>query len=748
MNWRHIKLIFRREMRDQLRDRRTLFLIAVLPLLFYPLLGISFFQIAQFLREHPNRILIVGHEATRPDLPALIRDNQFAQGVYDPDKAHLMELEFLPVDRLRFVREGKWPKSGQWTDEDRAELNSELHRLMKRNDCDAVLFFPPNFFHELETWSEALKEHAKTGVGAPPKMPQSLLIFDTSSERKALARFRVEETLNKWSAAVGKFGMEGLGVTSNAADPISISKVNVAPENRINTSLWSKILPFVLLIWAVTGAFYPAVDLCAGEKERGTLETLLSSPARRGEIVLGKLLTVMVFSLVTAVLNLVSIGITGAVVLSRLGDMAEMANVGPPPFAAMFWLSLILIPVAALFGAVCLALAAFARSTKEGQYYLMPVILVAMPLILLPMKPDAELNFGFSLIPVSGIVLLMRSVMEGTIVELWPYAFPVAAVTFGCCWLSLRWAIDQFNSEEVLFREGERWDVISWLRHVFLDRQPTPTVALAVLCGVLVLIIKFFLPGIISFPSISQLRQIEVADLVKITVVTQVFMVLAPAVFLALLTTRRPTRSLQLTEPPLMSLPAAALLPITLFPLVIALQLFVGHIIEPRPEIQKYATILDETLSRTPLWLSVVLVALLPAVCEELTFRGFILSGFRHSGHKWRAIAFTAFFFAVAHPIVEQKINAFFLGFLLGYLAVQTGSVWPPLIYHFVHNATIYVANRQGILEQVLIDDRLAAAALFVGTILAVFIIFWFSQLNYGRTKEESLQEALQARVQ
>ena len=64
MKWKNIRLIFRREMRDQLRDRRTLFMIAVLPILFYPLLGVSFFQIAQFLREHPSRVLILGYEGT------------------------------------------------------------------------------------------------------------------------------------------------------------------------------------------------------------------------------------------------------------------------------------------------------------------------------------------------------------------------------------------------------------------------------------------------------------------------------------------------------------------------------------------------------------------------------------------------------------------------------------------------------------------------------------------------------------
>ena len=80
-------------------------------------------------------------------------------------------------------------------------------------------------------------------------------------------------------------------------------------------AFWSKVLPFVVFIWALTGAFYPAVDLCAGEKERGTLETLLSSPAERSEIVMGKLLTIMGFSSATSLLNLLSMAITGTAVI-------------------------------------------------------------------------------------------------------------------------------------------------------------------------------------------------------------------------------------------------------------------------------------------------------------------------------------------------------------------------------------------------------------------------------------------------
>src|SRR5204863_1007507 len=119
-----------------------------------------------------------------------------------------------------------------------------------------------------------------------------------------------------------------------------IKPTDFATASHVKAAVWSKVLPFILLIWALTGAFYPAVDLCAGEKERGTLETLLCSPALRTEIVWGKLLTVMTFSMATSLLNLASMGFTGMLIARQLisAEPGAEAQFGPPPLAAIAWL--------------------------------------------------------------------------------------------------------------------------------------------------------------------------------------------------------------------------------------------------------------------------------------------------------------------------------------------------------------------------------------------------------------------------
>src|SRR5262245_22979215 len=162
-------------------------------------------------------------------------------------------------------------------------------------------------------------------------------------------------------------------------------------------------------MWSLAGALYPAVDLCAGEKERGTMETLLISPAGREEIVWGKFLTIWVFSASTALLNLVSMGVT---MWLFGGVLTKEAAPGPD---ALFWCVLLLLPLSAFFSALCLAMGAYARSSKEGQYYLMPLFLVTMPLVFLTLAPRVELNPLYSLVPVTGVALLLRRLMESSL---------------------------------------------------------------------------------------------------------------------------------------------------------------------------------------------------------------------------------------------------------------------------------------------------------------------------------------------
>ncbi len=736
MNRTNIKLIFAREVRDQLRDRRTVFMIVVLPLLLYPLLGMSFFQISQFMQEQPTSVLIVGFEEIG-EAPALLENNHFAPNLFSKaDNHRLLELHFAGTDP-------DYADSTLLT-APRISTAEETREAVLDGRYDAALFFPRDFAKRL---GYVRRPHADSSgpAAALPAVPQPEIIYTTANEKSQIAFARLFDVLRRWREEISRQNLIASGVPLAAVNPFEVETFDMARETGTSgIAVWAKILPVMLLIWALTGAFYPAIDLCAGEKERGTLETLLCSPAERSEIVCGKLLTVMLFSIITAVLNIISVGMTGWLVLARLPGF------GAPPAGAALWLLLALIPVSALFSALCLALAAFARSSKEGQYYLMPLLLVTMPLVIMPMMPSVELNLGTSLIPITNIVLLLRCLLEGHLWLALQYSLPVIAVTLLCCLLAIRWAVDQFNQESVLFRESERLSMGLWLHHLRRDRMPTPTVAAAVFCGVLILMVKFFISFSVAPPK-------DFGDLADILVITQLAVILTPALLMTIMFTRRPLQTLLLgreTWRPslLLAVPAAFLLAVAINPLANAAQSAIMRLYPLDPGILALEGLFKDAPS---FGLMILLIAVLPAVCEEIAFRGFILSGFRHMGHKWRAIIWSSIFFGLTHAILQQSLMAALVGVVIGFIAVQSGNLLPCIAFHITHNSLALLLSKitpeiygrfawlQAIMEPAEGGFAYRLPAIIMAAAFSIMLLFWFHQLPYRKTEEEKLCEAI-----
>ncbi len=302
----------------------------------------------------------------------------------------------------------------------------------------------------------------------------------------------------------------------------------------------------------------------------------------------------------------------------------------------------------------------------------------------------------------------------------------------------------------MLFRESERLDLGLWLRHLWRDRGETPTAGAAIFCGVLILLAHFFLSFALPQP-----------PTLALTVATQVALFGGSAVMLSLLLTRRPDKTLLLRWPGLpspsgaiLSLPAAVLLAVAFHPIVSWLQEAVTRLYPVSPEIERA---FEQLLSHdTPLWQLILVVAALPAVCEELAFRGFILSGLRHLGHSWRAIVLSSVLFGVTHGVLQQSIMASLVGVVIGYLAVQTGSILPGMVYHFVHNSMLLAAGR--VTDAVVADYPILAwvlhkqtngsyacdwPAVVAGGIVAAAILLWFHRLPYRKSQEEALEDSI-----
>jgi sodium transport system permease protein len=740
MKLSNVKLILAREICDQMRDRRTLFMIVVLPILLYPLLGTSFFQLAQFMQEKSNRILIVSAQEMS-GLPSLFEDRQFAAQLFsDPDRARLLELDFTP-DKT---------KGGQ------SKLNDDDHHEYARQQVqsgryDAALYFPPDFAERLSHFRRKIEDRANKADGEkasanenPLPLPKPEIIYSTANEKSQIAFARLSDVIRQWTDLIGKDNLQAGGMPVDTVQPFTLDTADVARNSHYRGSaVWAKIMPMLLLLWTLTGAFYPAIDLCAGEKERGTLETLLSSPAQRSEIVLGKLLTIMLFSMVTAALNMISVGITIWVTL------AHFKMLGPLPILSIVWLLAALLPMSALFSALCLALAAFARSTKEGQYYLMPLLLVTMPLVVLPMAPGMELNLGNALIPITGMMLLLRNLLEGHYLPALQYSPVVVGVTLVSCYLAVRWAVDQFNSENVLFRESERLDIWLRLKHLLRERRPTPSVAVGLLCCMVIILVRFFLSFAVVQPS-------DFGGFAQMALTTQLAAILTPALLMTIVLTGSPRETLLLKIPKWRTIPAALLLALALHPVANVLQAAVSELYPISEGAKTALGSIQQMLVHANVWQLLLVIAVVPAVCEELAFRGFILSGFRHIGYKWRAIALSAFFFGIIHGIIQQSMLACLVGLIIGYVAVQSGSIWPCMAFHLTHNSlavlntrlTADILGNYPRLESILIPGKNGGytyswSVVIFGTLMGLLLMFWFGLLPYRKSPEEELHRSI-----
>ncbi len=679
MNWSNVKLIFKRETRDQLRDRRTLFTIAIMPLVLYPLMGMAMLQVAQFTREHPTQVMLVGIE-NLPESPALLVDGDFDPTWFDSDRGGLLQI-CAPNDGDKNFHDLVRQFHDDHTMQGDPDLvNQMIDKEMKSRGVDLAVVFTAG---KQSKTDDSLEQESQSG-------PSAYVMHNSASDRSNAAADRVSQILIRWRTASIKKSLASHGVPVSVMQGINIRRADVSAQAKRQAATWSKILPFIVIVWSLTGAFYPAIDLCAGEKERGTFETLLSSPAGRSDIAIGKLLTVMSFSIVTSLLNLLSMAFTGLFVASQMGGSVGLGGLGIPPASSLAWLVLALIPISALFSAVALAAAAFARSSKEGQYYLIPLMMISMPLMMVPMLPGSRLDLGTSLIPVSGLMLLLRGLIEGQYSEVLPYAAPVCMVTFICCYLAIRWVVRQFNSESVLFRASEKFAIGAWLQQVIRDRHDLPSVGNAFLLGVMVLVLGFFVQ--LAVGSTMPANWLGLAKTILIVLVATIGM---PAILMAMFLTRNPRKSLRLRLCSIPAACAAVLMAICFHPLVTWFTGFVLYVYPLQGDVTGKAEFVGNLVDQAPgLWAILLLMAVAPAIIEELAYRGFILSGLEGLRNRWQAILITSILFGLAHFAIQQAIITFAIGMILGVIAIETRSLIPCMIYHATHNSITVLLPR------------------------------------------------------
>jgi sodium transport system permease protein len=293
--------------------------------------------------------------------------------------------------------------------------------------------------------------------------PQTVTLYHYESEMKSgLGVSAVEGFFRNLRERTVTERLTGRGLPASLVKPFEVRRENVAPPEKVGGNIIGGVIPYLIIIMCFTGAMYPAIDLTAGEKERGTMETLLCSPVRRVNIVLGKFFMVMTASVTTMVLSLVSMGLSVVVGGSMLGASAAKsaqaaagtkAAAGVIPFidpAGILGVFAMVLPVAVLFAAVLLAVALFAKSYKEAQSYVSPLIIVIIMPAVIGMLPGIELTAKTALVPILNLSLVCKEMLSG--VWHWQYIALIFGSTTLYAGVALAFCVRMFNREDVIFR--------------------------------------------------------------------------------------------------------------------------------------------------------------------------------------------------------------------------------------------------------------------------------------------------------
>jgi len=390
--------IFRKEFTDTIRDRRTLFVMIVFPLILIPALMIiaTNIQMSSMRKaeEKVLRVALVAH-ANAPGLVAALTG-----------RADMRIISGIPAD--------------------------SMESMIARDSIDAAVVIAPDF--------DDAVGRMKSGT---------IRLFYKSSDDFDMVKRRLSGVIASFEKQIVAERFARLNIDAGIVNPVRMEEHDVASiKERIGKTVGGMV-PYLFVIFCFMGSMYPAVDLAAGEKERGTMETLLTAPVSRFQILLGKFAVVVLTGLMSAVVSIFGI----------LFAVRQVSNMPPELMAAvmaildvqtvLLVLSL-LLPLAVFFAAFLLSLSIYAKSYKEAQSMISPLTIVVILPAMIGLFPGVALDPVTSLIPVLNVSLATKEIIAGTVktgllLEVYGSLTVLAALSLlGCA----RW----FEREETIFR--------------------------------------------------------------------------------------------------------------------------------------------------------------------------------------------------------------------------------------------------------------------------------------------------------
>lgn len=676
MKFSKVKAIFKKEITDLLRDRKTLIMMFVVPLILYPLIffGTMFVMsaVSSDIQSSEYDIAIV-EEANanydRESLISLIEDRE------DDLEYHLNIVECdNPEKKL---------------------LSEEIDTYVVIGNDDKKVTFKVYYLSSV-TNSDT----------ASDMLVDKLRVFNENTSKELL----------------GEMGLDAEFIL----DPVDISWEDKSTKEESLGSVLGMLLPFLLITGIVTGAQYAAIDTTAGEKERGTLETLLTLPVRNDELIMGKFLAVAVMAVVSAILNLISIGFMGIFFMESINASGtESMAVDLAGFIPAIAIMVLCVVVFALFiSAITMCITIFAKSFKEASNYTTPLLLVVMITSYIGFIPNVEFTPILAAVPVVNIVLLISNIL------VFKYEFSLILIVLvsnvAYAVLTILALSKIYNSEAVLFGEGGA-SLQIFTNRKELKKGGVPNFSDAIIVAAVSMLLLLYVGSIV-----------QMKFLLGGLLITQLMIIGVP-VFAAWYTKKDFKQTFSLKAPKVTGILGAVLIEIGVFAAMMVLSVL---LIQIWPEDagsvnESFGQILDGVTFIPAL----LVIALAPAICEETLFRGYLLAATKKKFKPVTAILIVAVLFGIYHLSLVKFFTTGLLGAAFCYVVYKTGSIFLSCLMHFINNAIsvvlMYYGEQLESVVPVLFKETLSASDIVVMLVIALICSsVGVMLINMGRMKK------------
>jgi len=620
-----MNLIFRKELKDTLRDRNILISQFLLPLVLYPLVVIitSTLLTGQIKRaeESISRVYVVnGHLS--PILSQIIADT--------PDFK-----EITTDDPKRTLEEG---------------------------NMDLIIFIPKDYTED-------------------PMCDETFQIkfnYNSTSELSLMAKSRIDDLLQKYNDLLVQNRLKSRGLSYEMMRPLKLSGFTVSSKTREAGSMIGGFLPFLIILFTITAGFLPALDVIVGEKERGTLETLLVSRITKCDIVIGKFLAVWTTALLSTFLHLISSTLTFATFAQEVLEKLPISFT----WTAFLTVIFLIIPLTGFVCAVIMAVTMIAKSYKEGSNYLSAMtLLMFMPLSIV-FSPSLTANYLTSMVPIFNISILFRDILKGDFNP--GYTLVTFLTTFLYISMILWVALKLFEQEDILFRETVDVSMPEFLSKKKISRKGRFPSSYEVFVLICISFILFFFVG----------TRLQFMGFIGGVYASQLLLIFTPAILFLYLWNYDIREILRIRGFSIATL--GIIIFLALSGMIFTLQITAfQNVLFPFPSAEnilgKLVGILKERNGIIDFLIKFTMIALLPPICEEILFRGVLQSTLEKYQKKGHAIVITAVIFGIFHMNPYRFIPTMIIGLYLGYLAYKTRSIFPGMIVHAINNGLIYL---------------------------------------------------------